>query len=114
MLTQLQNDALVAYIEPNDMVFFPHNRQQNLQKQKKQHRQKNKQERRQPVQKETTPNGIKMAVGYNHGYEDPRRFDASTTYTYTTDTECSIKVGIIDSGLDIGHYDVSDFDFVMT
>jgi hypothetical protein len=87
-LTQLQNDALVAYVEPNDLVFFPHNRQQ-----------KQKQKRAQPTQRETTPKGIKMAIGHNDGFADPRQFDASTTYNPDS---CSVKVGIIDSGLDIG------------
>jgi hypothetical protein len=97
----------VAYVEPNDMVFFPHNRQeQNRQKQysQQQQQQPNRQpSRRQPISKDTTPNGIKMAIGSNDGYGDPRRFDASTVYN--TDKECSIKVGIVDSGLDVGHYD---------
>jgi hypothetical protein len=88
MLTQLQNDAHVAYAEPNDLVFFPHNRQL-----------KEKPKRAQPSPKDTTPRGIKMAIGYNDGCDDPRRFDTSTTYN---PDPCSIKVGIIDSGIDIG------------
>jgi hypothetical protein len=107
MLSHLQNDALVAYVEPNDIVFVPHNgRQQNRQSQNsnRQQQRKNKvNSRREPISQETTPNGIKLAIGNNDGFADPRRFDTSTIYN--TDTECSIKVGIIDSGLDVGHYD---------